>query len=397
MRRVLFVLMVGIFAAALSGAALAVDPTPVPVPIVIEGSITAITVTTPTSGTITVQPPTPCATCPTKAPVTFAVNEKTQLFKDGSVCKLADINVGYGCRAMLVKTSTGALLAQIVYARTVVPPMKWVKGTIVEKAVSDTWGRTFKLALPVVGDAPSVLMWFAVNNATKITLDGNPATYDQLAVRQSAEVGYVPLPPTMILVIQPIPASVVAAKGPPLPPIMYVVGKLVGIDVANGIIRVLPRNANCTDVTRCAVPFKITSETKIDKLGPAKPMALTLGDTVDVAARLTPTATDSTLLPVAISVVVLPETFMGVVERVVPDPKGVTGVLFVKQRTTTGVVVAPVAFKVVMATKIIKNGLPARLTQLLRGDAANVKFFQFGLIKVAALVEARSPVSVIVL
>jgi hypothetical protein len=297
--------------------------------------------------------------------------------------------VGDGCRALLVQTSAGGLVAQVVYAKAV----KWVKGTIVEKSVDSAWGRTFKLALPAVGDAPSIVMWFSVNNVTKITLDGNPATYDDLAVGQSAEVGYVPPPPTMILVIQPILASAVAAKSPPPPPpppIIHVIGKLVGIDLTNGIIRVLPNDANCTDPASCAVAFKVTDLTKIDKFGPVKLPALTIGDTVDVAARAA--ATDVTLLPVAISVVVLPETFIGVVEKVMPDPGGVTGVLFVRQRTTTGVSVAPVAFKVVLATKIIKNGQPARLTQLLRGDAANVKYFQFGLIKVAALVEAKSPI-----
>lgn len=389
MRRVWFALMVGLLATTLSGAGLAVEPTPVTGPVVVEGTITAVVITGPASGKITVQPPQPCATCEVKPPVTFAVNEKTQLFKDGVACKLADIKVGDGCRALCLTTSTGELVAQIVYAKTLVPPLSWVKGTIVEKTASSQYGRTFKLAVPGTTDSTApVVMWFAVTNATKITLDGNPATYDDLAVGQTAEVGYVPV---TILVYGPIPASVVNAKSPPPPPVAHLIGKLVGIDLINGIIRVLPNNANCTNPTACAVPFKVTNETKIDKFGPVKLPALTIGDTVDVTYK---PASDSTRPPVAISIVVLPETFVGIVDRVVIDPSGVTGVLYLRQRTTTGVVATPVPFKVVEATKIIKNGAPAKLADLVRGDAANVKYFQFGTVKVAALVEAKSPVSI---
>lgn len=387
MRRVWFALMVGLFAAMLCGAALAVEPTPVPGPVVVEGTITAVVITGPASGKITVQPPQPCATCEVKPPVTFAVNEKTQLFKDGKACKLADIKVGDGCRALCVPTSTGELLAQIVYAKTVVPPLTWVKGTIVEKSATSQYGKTFKLAVPGTTDASATrVMWFGVNNATKITLDGNPATYEDLAVGQTAEVGYVPI---QILVYAPIPASVVNAKSPPPPPVAHLTGKLVGIDLINGIIRVLPKDVNCTNPATCALPFKVTNETKIDKFGPVKLPALTIGDTVDVAYK---PISDSTRPPVAISIVVLPETFVGIVDRVVIDPAGVTGTLYLRQRTTTGVIATPVPFRVVAATKIIKNGAPARLADLMRGDAANVKYFQFGNVKVAALVEAKSPV-----
>jgi len=389
MRRVWFALMVAMFMATVGGAAFAVDPpSTVPAPIVVEGIITAITITGPTSGSITVQPPAPCATCPVKAPVKFAVNERTQLFKDGRPCKLADIKVGDSCRAMCIKDSTGALVAQIVYAKTVVPPLKWVRGAIVEKAPSDAWGRTFKLAVPgnSTTDSATVVMWFKVGDATKITVDGLPATYDQLAVGQLAEVGYVPLAITPA-VVQPILAAVVAAKSPPPPPVTHVIGKLVGIDLVNGIIMVLPRNVRCIDVSRCAVPFKITNETKIDKFGPVTLDKLTLGDTVDVAARLIST---TPMPPVAISVVVLPETLMGIVDRVDLAAR----VVWIAQRNTAGIATPPVPIKVVPATKIIKNGRPVPLWQIVKGDIASVKYFQFGPVKVAALIDAKSPVIV---
>jgi hypothetical protein len=389
MRRVLFVLMVGAFAAALASAVFAADPTPVPAPIVVEGTITAMRVTTPTSGSITVQPPAPCPSCPVRAPITFAVNERTLLFKDGKACKLAEIKVGDGCRAMLAKTATG-FVAQIVYAKTPpTPPAKWVKGTIVEKSVTVAWGKTFRLELAATTAVPALRMWFSVNDSTKITLDGAPATYDQLAVGQSAEVGYVPPPPSPLTVIQPILASAVAAKSPPPPPIVRVVGKLVGLDVAGGIIRVMPRDVECTDIVDCAVTFRVTNETRIDKFGPAKLEALTLGDTVDVAARLTPVA--NALPPAAISVIVLPETLSGIVDKV----DLATGTLWVKPLLATGIVPRPVPIAIVDATKILKNGVPAPLNRIFPGDRVTVLYFQFGLVKKAALVEAKGPVTVL--
>jgi hypothetical protein len=384
MRRVWFALMVAAFLATAGGAAVAVDPpSVVPAPVVVEGIITDVTITTPASGTITVQPPAPCATCPDVAPVTFAVNEQTQLFKDGKVCKLPDIKVGDSCRALCIKDSTGALVARLVYAKTVVPPLKWVAGKIVEKALVAPWGRTFRLALTATTNSTALVMWFKVDNTTKITLDGNPATYDDLAVGQLAEVGFLPPPPSPLTVIQPILAAVVAAKSPPPPPITHVIGKLVGIDLDNRIITVLPRDARCTDVSRCAVSFKITDATKIYKFGLVTLDKLTLGDTVDVTARLISTTPAP---PVAISVVVLPETLMGIVDKV----DLAAGIVWIVQRNVAGVVTPAIPIKVVPATKIIRNGRPVPLSEIAKGDIANVIYFQFGPVKVAALIDAKS-------
>ncbi len=396
MRRVLFALMVGLFVTALPAVASVTAPT-VPTQIVVEGTITAITVTGTASGKITVQPPAPCPDCPIKAPVTFGVTPVTKLFKDGMPCKLSDIKVGDDCRALFAKTSAGGLVAQIVYAKTVPPPMKWVSGKIIEKSLSSAFGRTFRLAVPTTdpaGNITTIVMWFAVNNTTKITLDGDPANYDDLAVGQSAEVGYVQPPPSPLTVIRPIPASVVNAKSPPAPPpVEHIIGKLVAIDMTNGIIRVLPRDVNCTSIADCAMPFRVTNLTKIDKFGPARLSELTIGDTVDVAYN---PLLASPAPPPALSVVVLPQTLVGIVERVVSaDSTGTTGILYLRLRTDTGVSAAVVAFKVVPATKIIKNGAPAKLRQLVRGDAAKVDFFQFGRIKVAALINAKSPGSTV--
>lgn len=391
MRRVCFVLVISIAAAMLASAVSAVvsvTPTPGPVPIVVEGLITAITVATTTSGTITVAPPpSPTGTPP---PKTIVINDKTRLFKDGKACTLAELAVGDFCRAMVVRLADGTYVGLIVHAKTVVPPLKTARGTIVEKTLDSTWGRTFKLQVPGVDASPTILMWFSVDATTRITVDGKPANYDLLAVGQLAEVAYVEPPPSPLTVIQPILAAAVAAVNPPPPPATHVIGRLCGVDLANGIIVVGPRGTNVR------LAFKITDATKIDKFGPAPLAALVKagvipgypGDMVDVGFRTTPSA--SILPPAAVSVLVLPEALTGVVRGVLVDPNGVTGTVMIAPLTSTGAVMLPIPIRVVPATKIIKNGVPVTIQQLAIDDRVSVRFFQFTDAKVASLIEARS-------
>lgn len=393
MRRVCFVLMVSMVAAMMAGAAFAVvSVTPTPTPIVIEGNITVISPASNTSAKITVQPPQGAATV-IRPPVTFIVNERTQIFKDGKEAKLADLAVGNACRALLTKNSEGALVAQVVYAKTVVPPMLTVRGTITEKKVYDTWGRTFKLVIPGVGDAPDRLMWFGVGEKTRVVVDGRPANYDLLADGQTAGVVYAQPPPSMLPVERPILAALVAAKNPPPPPIKHVIGKLVAVDLAGGVIKVAPINATDARV----LSFKITKETRIDKFGPA-PLGALLpanlaypGDTVDVAARI-PTNTDVvSAIPAAISVVVLPESYVGLIDKVTVNPDGVTGVVWLLPRYPTFAPVPPVPYRVAPATRIVKNGVVVSIGKLAPRDLAELRFFQFRDAKVAAVIAAKSP------
>jgi hypothetical protein len=197
---------------------------------------------------------------------------------------------------------------------------------------------------------------------------------------------------------------VVNAKSPPPPPIIHCIGRLAAVDLDNGLISVVLPAGNA------AVVFKITNDTKIDKFGPATLADLIPagppdptrpgypGDMVDVLAK---PGTDSAAPPVAISVVVLPETAMGVVAAVYLDPVvqpggPVTGILVLNLRSVITPVVPVinpilgVPFKIVPATRILKNGIVVTLDKLARGDIANVKYFQTRDAKVAALVEARS-------
>lgn len=386
-------LMVSLVATLLASSVFAVDPPkpptvpPTPVPTVIEGPITAITVATPNTGTITIAPaPSPIAGAPVKPPVTFSVNEKTKIVKDGTAVTLGALVVGDACRAMVVKTDAG-LVAQIVYATTVVPPVRVAKGRIADKAL---WNgqRTFKLAVPPVGMGPTLLMWFSVDSATKITVDGKAANYDRLANGQAAEVGYRQPPPSLTPVELPILAASVSATNPPPPPAIRIVGKLVAIDPAAGTIAVLLRPTMIAAPVPAPVVLKITDATTINKFGPARMDALVLGDSVEAAYRPNVDASTTTP-PVAISVAVQPESFVGIVDRVVPGSAIGTGTLWIGQRLTSGAVVAPVPFKVVEATRITRNGVQASLAQIVKGDLAALKYFQFRDGKVASVVEAR--------
>ena len=235
-------------------------------------------------------------------------------------------------------------------------------------------------------------MWFLVSDKTKITVDGVAATYDKLAVGQTAEVAYAQPPPLMNPVEKPIIANSVAAKNPPIPPISHVIGRLVGVDLTNGIIAVAP-----SDASKPVVSFKITNETKIDKFGPAPLAALVpasstyAGDMVDVAARLSNICHGHTAA--AITVVVSPHKYAGIVDGRIVDPGGRTGTLFVRSLTPISGVIAAVPFKIVLATKITKNGVVVSLDKLAARDSVTMQYFQFKDAKVASIVEAKSPAS----
>ena len=145
MRRVCFLLMLSMAATLLAGAVFAADPpVPTPVPTVVEGNITAIVLASATTAKITVQPPQVAGSTLVRPPVTFLVNASTKIFKDGKEAKLAALVLGDACRAQVIKTREGSLLAQIVYATTVIPPIKTVNGTITEKQSSTALGPDFQ-------------------------------------------------------------------------------------------------------------------------------------------------------------------------------------------------------------------------------------------------------------
>jgi|GEM_PF-2442281 len=389
MRKSWFVLIISIVAImCLANVVLAQTTTPKPLPVVVEGTVTAITVTDAHNGKITVTPAV-LSDNVQKPPVTFIVNATTKVYKDNKLVGLGDVNVGDDCRAMLVKTDSGNLVAQLVYAKTVVPPTLWAKGTIAKKELLNGV-RTFSLDIPGIGASPDVLMLFSVTDATKITVDGKVAKYDQLAVGQIAEVAYLKQPPVLTPGVLPIPALVVTAKTPP-PPVFHIIGRLAGVDVTNGVIGVQPAVGGV--ISNVIVNLKVTDATKIDKFGPVKIGDLRIGDSVDVVGQGNQSST--TMPPIAISVTVLPESFAGkVVDVITSNATGTAGTLVIQQAVTNGSVTVAVPFKVLEKTRVTKNGILVPLAKIEKGNTANVKYFKFGDTNVASLVEARSPIPI---
>jgi len=380
MRRVSLLLLVGILAVVLATSVLAEIAPPTTTPTVVEGTITAISRISTTVGKITVSVPSVTPTTPVRL-VTILVNAKTVIYKNGSLVTLAALAVGDTCRATVIKTAEGGLLATLIYAKTA--PLKTVSGVIAEKVLYNG-ARTFRLSLATT----TARMWFSVNGDTRITVDGKPATYDQLAKGQNAEVAYKQPPPLMTPVEIPIPASVVTARNvvPPPPPVYHVKGRLAFVDALNRVIGVKP--ATPTAGSNVIMQFKVTDLTKIEKFGPALLKDLTpagtvyAGDQVDVAYP--PLVIESITPPVAVTIAVSPEIVAGSITSIKPLERVFT--LSIPTPATT-----PPYFTVVTATRITRNGVPVGLGDLRIGDLAGVRYFQFWSEKRAAVVEARAP------
>lgn len=361
MRRVIMFLSVCVLAAILATSALAVETTPVAT--VVEGTITAVRVTGPNTGTITVQVPSTTSTTPVRL-ATFGVIDRTRLYKNGLPCELSAIAVGDLCRAMVVRTATGPV-ALLVYVKT--PPLKWASGVIVEKS---TWNGTATFKLRTSGSA--VPMWFSVNSATKITVDGRTATYGQLAAGQSAEVGYVQPPPQMITVILPIPASVVNAKNPP---VKWVAGTIVDKSLWNGTPTFRLQVSNST------VPmwFCVNNATTITVDGRIAPYGdLAKGQRAEVGFVQPPPQITDVVLPILASAVVAKNPPLVHVKGRLVGVDLVNGTISVASTATDQPL--PVVFQITGATRIDKFGPGVRLADLVPagpgypGDAVDVAF-----------------------
>lgn len=319
----------------------------------------------------------------------FSVSSATKITVDGIVATYAQLASGQMAEVSYVQPPpqmTTVILpipASVVAARNPAP-LLWARGTIVEKSL---WNgkQTFKLRLAT----GTQTIWFSVDATTRITVDGEIAPYERLANGQTAEVGYVQPPPLVPAVIVPTPASVVAAKNAAPPPTIRIVGRLVSVNLATGVIgvRIPPKNL--------VLNIRVTDETLVKKFGPARLADLTPasatypGDSVEVLA--TPVmATVVGAMPVAVSIAVSPETQAGTIAGV--DIYGKTFRLIPVLYGT--VVPTAMLFKVMPETVILKNGVPVGLGDLKIRDFANVRYFQFGLEKRAYVVEARSPVVV---
>lgn len=347
-----------IVSALVCGAALAADLRPRP--IAVGGVITALDAAKQ-AVTLNGLNDTTARTAP--RPVVFVCNEKTVITKNGKPAEFSALAVKDNCRAAVLPVADNVLVALKVDAVTPRPPVQQVRGII---GTVDTATSTFELKVQADAAKFAVLK-FRVTDATKIIKNGSPAGLADLAAGDVASVRFIPSPLT---VVGPIAALSVEARTPPN--IVHVKGRLVAIG-DNKTIDVLPPNADAP------LKFQVTEATQILKWHPAGFDALMVGDAVDVAFN----AALDVAVPPAISISVMPEMYAGAVVAVNLEKGTVT-----LQQSPMG---PARMFKVVGDTVILKNGLPAPLKALLPRDMAEVKYFRYREIDVAALIAAKSP------
>lgn len=173
-------------------------------------------------------------------------------------------------------------------------------------------------------------------------------------------------------------AGAVFAQTGPAPRPEKILGILFEVSLEKGIIAVQVPSPDPTVAPRM-MKIQVTDTTKIVKLRPVKLGALCKGDRL--AILLVP-ATDSAI-PKAAIIEVQPETMSGLIDAVNP-----LKMLLLVRTSPTG---PSILFRVVQETRITKNGQPATLRRLERGDLVKVAFFHFADGNVAVIVAAMSP------
>lgn len=341
---------------------------PAPPPIVVVGVITVLDASQKQI-TLNGQPPTAGPSrVPAMRSIVFRCNDQTVIKKDDKVVGFDALALKDDCTAQLTKTSTGGLVALNVLARTPRPPITTAQGAI---GAVDTAASTFDLVLRSSDPATAVVLKFSVDLTTKIMKDGKLAGLADLAKGDLATVAFNPPPPDMGPVVRPIHALVVEARTPPPPPVppAHFRGRLVSVSDSKVIAVAGPDGT---------VPkqFQVTPDTKIVKFHPAGLDALVKGDMLDVAFN----GASDAAIPPAFAIMVMPELARGTIAVV----DVLNGVVAIKM----GMMPAR-AFKVLPDTVILRNGLPLGLGDLKVGDMAEVRFFHFKDIDVAAAISAR--------
>ena len=372
MRNYKFVLIAGALAVMLLGCgAAAYYLPPMERPFGVGGIITMIDLH---AGTITLNGPVPVdedGVLP--EPITFMVNDRTRIVKDGRRAHLADLAIGDACRALLVHTPDGGLLALGVIAESPSPPLTWVHGKIVKISLPD---RVFALALITNRDDASNsadhVILFYVDHGTRICKDGRPAWLRDLHVGDLARVGFAP--PPDIALNRPIRAAIVIARTPP-PPMERFCGRISSINYEDMTIAVVPLDIDC--FVDCSETFKITEQTKIDKFGVATIKDLCVGDRVCVTYN----PFLDVYPPYAIGVRVIPEKYGGTIVRV--DPAA--GLVWCAGNSAGELIV----FRVCNKTRIFRNGRPVPLEALRPRDFVHILFYRYEHGNVASLIHAR--------
>ena len=392
MRSYKFLLIAGALAVMLlTGAAVAQYDLTMERPFGVGGTITMID---PDAGTITLNGPTSTGEDGIlPEPITFMVNDRTRIVKDGHRAHLEDLAVGDACRALLVHTSDGGLLALSIVAKSPAPPLAWVHGKIVEISLPDS---VFALAVITNQDATDLVaarvMRFEVDRCTKVFKDGRPASLGDLRVGDLARVGFVPVP--TLTADQPIRAAVVDAKSPE-PPMKWVSGKIDKIVHEEYLFSL--RVITSSNAENAVLVFAVDKNTRFTKDGrPATWHDIKLGDLARVGFSPDPSGVSGEPIRAAVVEAKSSEPPLvwvgGVIEKIDYEEH----IFVLRTMNATDVAGALMTFYVDRGTRITKNGRPAHLGELMAGDLARVGFVPqittavVGPIR-ASVVTAKSP------
>lgn len=352
-----------------AGGAFALVPPPVQKPFPVLGVITALD---PDAGAVTLNGPLPegdGSDTPRPA-ITFLVNDKTRILKNGEPAPFEALVIRDYCKALLIRTPDGVPLALAVHAMSPEPPMKWAKGRI-EKI--DPGQSVFVLALgePSPGGDARIVFYF--DRSTKFFKDGQPAGPDALMIGDIAAVGFYP--PAPGFTEGPIRAAVVQARTPP-EMIGRTFGRIAEIMPRERIIVVETINPD-REHPSVMLWLAVTDSTRIEKMGAAPFEALCVGDRIRADFVRLPGAK---VLP-ALAVYVQPDVFSGRIVEIGPEKRAI-----VIERESVRM-----AFHIDREAQIVKNGRPAPFEALALGDFASVKYFCLAQANVAVQVVAKSP------
>ena len=354
-KRMLF----GVFILTLAVSALAA-PREKPRPVQINGVINSIDLVNRTV-TIAGQD---------KSSGTLQVNQRTRIAKNGRSAGLGDLAVGDLTRADYVITPDGKNTALAIEAKSP-PPPPIVGGEIV--AINYVAGTFDLQVLPPPGPRPKPepdrrIMSFVTNEKTKISKNGEPAVFEDLAIGDKARVVFLPKQEGALLALR---IEAVA----PSEEIIRIMGKLVEIH-GDIIILELPEGKK--------IPLRIVPETQIVKLfHRIMPEELLIGDLLQAAFKKPPleAADAEKPIPVALTLVAMPLRIVGPVSEVTLEPPKI--ILNLPE--------GPATFAVKPITHIFVMGAPAPLDWIKSGEPAEIHFYQTNDGNVAIVVHSPPP------
>jgi hypothetical protein len=327
--------------------ALILDAHDRPPPIPVEGRIVGLD---PVRQIVAVQPPEN-----DRQPVAFKVTADTRLTKDGRPARFGDLQIGDFARGLLVDTDAG-LVALELHARSGQPPI--IAIGVIARIDADHCNIVLK---PNDPNRPPVM--FHVTPDTQITKNGEPARFGDLEVGDHAKAALVDTPNGLVAL------SIRAEDEPGI----VLRGRIVQLNPDAQVVA-LKLGGEDGEVVR----IQVTGRTRLVKNGrPAEFADLRIGDVAAAGV----VRMDDGLVALWLSAHTPVLTVAGVIADVNYERHWFA--------LSVGDTDRVVEFLINENTSFLKNGRPARFTDIHPRDQAMVKLVQRDGGNVALLVCAR--------